>query len=196
MSRTNSRINFSSETKDRAQKAEWLDLDALLRQDFPELIENDEVDFVHLQMLNATSFVPLKSEFSIWMLHDDDADMNDFLYWKRFEAITFNVFGTGTVHEQLMCQIYTLEMLRKHDQPSFRSSRRNLKSFMDAQDKVSSDWGVRSTEEAAERFITEGYGMFMSSQRGYGEPKIVVGEDYSLSFSEKMAFKRFSLRRM
>lgn len=166
-------------------KDDALDMTKVLGEQFPQLLVSDDLQFVELQSLNGAWFYPIRSLTAITRLHDN-YDSGDFIYWKRLEAITFNVFGNGSSHELMMGNMYTLEMLDKH----------KLKNYDAAEDFVMKKFSKRikaiAHEDAAEAFVMEGYGAFQSSVRSYMQ----VGPDFSMNLTERTAFRKVEVKRM
>lgn len=164
--------------------ADALNMTKVLGEQFPQLLLSDDLQYVELQALNAAWFYPIRSLTAITLLHDED--YGDFIYWKRLESITFDVFGNGSSHEIMMGNMYTLEMLDKH----------KLKDYIEAEDFVMHKYGKKlaavAHERAAEDFIVEGYGTFRSSVRSYMQ----VGPDFSMNLTERTAFRKLEVKRM
>jgi hypothetical protein len=166
-------------------KEDALNMTKVLGEQFPQLLASDDLQYVELQALNAAWFYPIRSLTAITNLRKN-TDYGDFIYWKRLEAITFNVFGNGSSHELMMGNLYTLEMLDKH----------KLKNYDAAEDFVMKKFDKRlaaiAHEDASEAFIMEGYGAYMSSVGS----SIKMGPDFSMTFTEKTAFRGYNISRL
>lgn len=165
-------------------KDESLDLVEVLKGIFPSETAQDELQYVALQQLNAASFYPIKSLTAVSTLRD--GDYGDFVYWKRIEAITFDVFGSGSSHQIMMSNLYAIEMLDKHKLPS----------YFDALEFVAKALNKRlfasAYSDASEAFIMEGYGTFLSSV-GHS---MKIGPNFKMNFSEKTIFRGINVTRL
>lgn len=176
------------------ESAKWMDMTEILPKE--GWIDREGAEYVFLNLLQGgLNFVPVRSEFSTFMLLDEHADLRDFIYWRKYEAIAFNVYGT-TTHQAAMSQLYLLEWMARNpvdgdilDRQDHAESllKKTKKGIAEHKQK-----GYICPSMMAEWFVTEGYGMFMSSQ----SPCIQMGEDTVMSFAERMVFKTLKQRRV
>lgn len=174
--------------------AKWMNIPALLHKD--RIIAQNDAEWVFDELLQSEAdFVPLRSEFASFMLLDENADMRDFIYWKRYDAISFNVFGR-TTHQAVMSVLYQLEWMASH--PS-------IEEFCDVEHHITTQLkntkkGIAAMKDKdficpsmlAEWFVTEGFGFFKSSQSS----GITLGEDYVMSFAERKLFESYRIQRI
>lgn len=173
--------------------AEWMDMPTILSKE--GWITHEDADWVFSELLECgVNFVPVRSEFSIFMLVDEHADLRDFIYWKRYEAIAFNIFGPST-HQAAMSTLYQLEWMARNPTDEFLDASINMRQALQNTKKgiaALKDKGYICPSMMAEWFVTEGYGMFTSTQSAC----IQMGEDTVMSFTERKAFERFKQRRV
>ena len=112
---------------------------------------------------------------AIKILQDKDSDYDDFVYFRRFGVVVFNVTADVS-HEIFLCvwhYILSNVLSGKREHPDAVTWR---------------------NDRDPEKFLHELHGCYLSS--AYGTCNILASEDFTLTFQEKKMFEGFKVRRI
>lgn len=123
---------------------------------------------------------PLACKTARELLQHPD-NYRDFIYWKRFDLIFFNIQGI-TTHQMFISNLFDIEVALNE----------NI-TVRQAYDNHELKWpNYNMYEKKADQWILDSYGFFLSSVA----KNITMGEDYKFTEQHKRLFKGLGIRRI